>query len=241
MRVKADLHIHSVLSPCGDLEMDPLTIVERAKEEGLSIIAICDHNTTRQSRYMVTECQSDDLLIIGGVEINSREDIHAVVLFEDLDSLDKFQTILERYLPKIKNRPDKFGYQVAANRDGEIFYEEENLLISALDLSFEEIYREVKGLGGVVIPAHMDRSSYSIISQLGFIPLDLELIAVELSYQDINQTFSYLNKGNYPEITSSDAHYPKDIGRGAIEFEGERSYRSLIEAITKREFKPVYR
>jgi len=46
---RADLHIHSVLSPCGDLDMSPVNIVEEASRKGLDIIGITDHNTTRHT------------------------------------------------------------------------------------------------------------------------------------------------------------------------------------------------
>ncbi|PID26426.1 MAG: histidinol-phosphatase [Candidatus Cloacimonadota bacterium] len=236
MIVKADLHMHTVLSPCGDLDMGPVDIVKKAKSLGLNMIAITDHNTTIQAEYMVKNLCEEDLLIIGGVEINSKEDVHALALFEDLESLRVYQKILESSLPEIINNPDKFGYQVAADKDSNIIYQEEKLLISALSLGVEELGEKCIELGGIFIPAHIDRRSYSIISQLGFISPDLKITAVELSYQDKEQKFQYFNKGKYPETSSSDAHYIEDIGRSYIEFEGDLSFQSLKKAIEERSF-----
>lgn len=75
---KADIHKHTVLSPCGDLEMSPINIVMQAKKKGLDMIAITDHNTTRQVAVYQKIGNDKGLLVIGGVEITTKEEAHVL-------------------------------------------------------------------------------------------------------------------------------------------------------------------
>ncbi|MDR2888130.1 MAG: PHP domain-containing protein, partial [Bacteroidales bacterium] len=136
---RADLHIHTVLSPCGSLEMSPRRIVDEAIAKGLDIIAITDHNSTRQCRAVIEAGKEKGVLVIGGAEINTREEVHCVTLFEDTEKLDRFQEYIDRYLPDIPNNPDKFGYQVWVNGNEDIEGEEPRLLLSGLDQSIDEV------------------------------------------------------------------------------------------------------
>ena len=129
---RADLHIHSVLSPCGDLDMSPLAIVREACRKGLDIIGISDHNTTRHAALMTELGRENGLFVLPGVEINTKEEIHCLAFFETLDILNKFQNYLDMHLPDIKNDPVKFGYQVELDRDEHIIYEEEKMLFNAI-------------------------------------------------------------------------------------------------------------
>ena len=40
----ADFHIHTLLSPCAEIEMTPHHIVMRAAQYGVDAVAITDHN-----------------------------------------------------------------------------------------------------------------------------------------------------------------------------------------------------
>lgn len=64
MEVKLDLHIHSVRSPDGCMELEE--IVERAREAGLQGVAVCDHDLT-----METVPEFPDFLVIPGVEVST--------------------------------------------------------------------------------------------------------------------------------------------------------------------------
>ena len=127
---RADLHVHSVLSPCGDLEMSPVRIVEKALTEKLDVIAITDHNTTRQCREIMELGLEHGLWVICGAEVNTREEVHCIALFETINQAEIFQAYLDKYLPDIENMPDIFGYQVWVNRNEEILGEESKLLWS---------------------------------------------------------------------------------------------------------------
>ncbi|MDR2927905.1 MAG: PHP domain-containing protein [Cytophagaceae bacterium] len=217
---RADLHIHTVLSPCGSLEMSPERIVNEAIARGLHIIAITDHNSTRQCRAVMEAGQEKGLFVIGGAEISTREEVHCVTLFEDIATLEQFQTYIDRYLPNIPNNPDKFGYQIWVNRDEEIEGEEPRFLLSGLEQSIDDVEQMVHSLNGLFIPAHIDRPSFSLFSQLGFFPPALVCNAVEISG---NATQVFIDsagiKGKYRILSSSDAHYPNQIGSRFTTFE----------------------
>ena len=212
---KADLHIHTCLSPCGDLEMSPRNIIQTAKEKGLDIIAITDHNSTRNVKTCMELGKKNNLFVIGGCEINTQEEVHCLAFFADLQVLDEFQQYLDEHLPDIKNDASLFGHQVAVDEFDNIIYEEEKLLIAALDVDLETVAEKVLSMGGVFIPAHIDKSKNSIFSQLGFMPFGLKYSALEVSWRTSVEKFieKYPKLGKENFIQSSDAHYLEDIGK----------------------------
>lgn len=211
---KADLHIHTVLSPCGSLDMSPRMIVQKALENGLDIIGITDHNSTRQCSNVSAVAAHTDLKVFLGVEITTREEIHCLAYFENFEALNIFQIYLDQYLPEFKNNPEKFGYQVVVDADENIMYEESTLLITGLNQSIDEIASMVYELNGIFIPAHINKPKYSLMSQLGFIPRDLKVDAYEISRhvskEAICQQVSFLKDKSI--IQNSDAHFPEEIG-----------------------------
>jgi len=211
---KADLHIHTVLSPCGDLEMSPNAIVHRALEQQLDMIAITDHNSTRQAKVVRDIAEPLGLKVFCGAEVTTKEEAHCLALFDDDSALDEFQIFLDEHLPEVKNDVRKFGYQVAVDVNEDIVFEEERLLISALNQSVEEIEQKVHQLGGLFIPAHVDKFKFSIIQQLGFLPPDLPVDALELSFRETEDHYKANNPylSNYPFIQNSDAHMLEQIG-----------------------------
>lgn len=205
--MRVDWHIHTVLSPCASLDMSPLKILEEAENRGLNAIGICDHNSTRQARYMADEAKKKGICILPGVELNSREEIHCLAFFDDLKALDEMQAFIDAHLPNIRNVPELFGDQVVVDLKGRIIYEEERMLLMALTVSLDSLVNTIRALGGLVIPAHANKGSNSLLSQLGFVPDDMDFDAVEI----IGMGDEQLRK--YPWVLSSDAHYPEDIGR----------------------------
>jgi len=220
MRYKADLHIHTLLSPCADLDMTPDEIVRIAKARGLDIIGITDHNTTKHCKLARFYGQRAGLYVLTGVEVTTKEEAHCLAFFDTDDALDAFDSFLQQHLPDIPNDVEKFGYQVQIDREENIIYEEPRFLPSAIRQSVEEVSRKVHEMNGIFIPAHIDRPSCSIPSQLGFIPFCLEVDAVEISGNTTRE--KYLSKNKYLEqktfIQSSDAHYPHLIGSACCHF-----------------------
>lgn len=213
-RYRIDLHVHTVLSPCGSLDMSPQRIVDTAVQRKLDAIGIADHNSMRQCKVIQQLGQEQGLVVFCGVEITTREEAHCLAFFEKNDEQDEFQRYLDQHLPNIKNRPDKFGFQVWVNRFEEIEGEEDRLLISALNVSIDDIASKVKSLNGIFIAAHIDRPSFSLISQLGFIDNHLPLDAIEVSFNARLEELLQDNPSllNYTIISASDAHGPELIG-----------------------------
>lgn len=211
---KADLHLHTILSPCGDLEMSPSAIVDRALERGLDMIAISDHNTTRQVKTCQKIGRERGLFVLGGVEVTSQEEAHCLCFFETDAQLDEFQSFLDAHLPPIPNDEDRFGYQLIVDENDEITGEEPYHLLNAIDVDIDGLYDEVHRIGGLFVPAHVNKSSTSLMSQLGFVPPDLRADGLEINKfttrDDFVKKFAYLRRFNF--ITDSDAHFIPDVG-----------------------------
>ncbi|HLN53894.1 MAG TPA: PHP domain-containing protein [Lentimicrobium sp.] len=221
---KADLHIHTILSPCAGLEMSPKNIVRKALENQLDIIGITDHNSTRQCEIVFKEALKSGITVYTGVEITTKEEIHCLAFFSNPFDLSNFQLILDDNLPVIKNDPLLFGYQVVVDENENIIFEEEKLLINALALGIEKIESIVHQLNGLFIPAHIDKSKNSIISQLGFIPESIKADAFEVT-KHVSNIDRILEVNQLPASTiilkNSDAHLPEEIGRCTSNLEME--------------------
>jgi len=216
---KADLHIHSCLSPCSDWDMSPKKIVHKSLEQHLDLIAICDHNTAENAAAALREGTRQGIAVLPGMEICSREEVHLVVLFNTIADTLKMQEYVYAHLPG-KNQPEVFGHQVVADEHDQVLGENPRLLIGATRLSLLEIVKKAHTLGGICISSHVDRPSYSLIGQLGFIPEDLNLDAVEVSYRvPLEKALTeVVGIKDYPCVTSSDAHFLHDIGTVWTEF-----------------------
>jgi hypothetical protein len=236
---KVDLHIHSVFSPCGDLEMSPSNIVKLARQNGLDVIAVTDHNTTRQCAKVIEIAEKQGgLLVLPGAEACSSEEVHCLCIFPDLEILDSFQTFLDRHLPVIPNRDDLFGYQVLVDENDLILETEERYLGVALDISIDELEQKVHELGGLFIPAHVDRPRNSLFSQLGFLPNGLTIDALQISKYADEQAVreQFFVPGEITLVRFSDAHYPDDLGSTYTWFEMDKpSFSEIKKALTRQD------
>jgi 3',5'-nucleoside bisphosphate phosphatase len=229
--VKADLHLHTVLSPCGSLEMSPAAIVEKALENNLEIIGITDHNSTGQIPVVSDIASKWGILVLWGVEITSREEIHCLAFFPDPKTCAQFQQYIDTNQPSIPNKAEVFGYQVLVDAEGMIMKMEEKLLLTALTKGINEIEKEVHRLDGIFIPAHIDKKVNSILSQLGFIPSGLKYDALEITcFTTENQIRKLISfQADSCFIKNSDAHFPEDIGKVYSDF--------ILEELTFEEVK----
>lgn len=240
MIFKADLHIHSVLSPCGDLEISPSAIIAEAKSKGLNIIGISDHNSTRNALVASKIGQKNDVFVLCGAEVTTKEEVHCLCFMPDENTLLEFQNFLDSKYIFFQNDPDKFGYQLVVDEDENIVDQIDTLLINAIDCGIEDLQKKVYELNGIFIPAHVDKPRFSLSSQLVFIPENLKFDALELSkYAEKNnflQNFSWFSLNRF--ITSSDAHYIPDIGTVYTELEMEtpsfENIRSALKNIKPR-------
>ncbi|PID93808.1 MAG: histidinol-phosphatase [Bacteroidetes bacterium] len=239
----ADLHIHTVLSPCGSLDMSPLNIVKEAARKGLDIIGITDHNASAHCEVVSEIAKDFGIFVMCGMEVTTSEEAHCLTFFDNQESLNQFQTVLDSSILKIPNDPDKFGYQVIVNREEEIIDTVDWLLISATSLSINELADKARQYGGIVIPAHIDRSAYSLTSQLGFVPPDLEVNGFEVSKyaspEAMIQQFPYLKAASF--IQSSDAHFIPDIGTVRTHFKlKHRSFEEIKYALNHQKGREVF-
>lgn len=204
----ADFHIHTCLSPCADDEMIPINILNMARLMGTKILGICDHNSAKNLEPFTHLAKNYKILILPGIEVQSREEVHILCLFSDIEATFEFQEYIYENMPYVSNNPKYFGHQWIVDERGNIKEEESRLLIMSTDLKVDEISLKSKDLGGIMIPAHVDKKSFSIISQLGMIPKNLNITALEISrnisVDKFREKFPELLKYNL--VMSSDAH-----------------------------------
>jgi len=221
---RADLHIHSLLSPCGSLEMSPHEIIVRAKSRGLDMIAVSDHNSTLHCELTVTLGREAGLTVLRAAEVTSAEDVHSLVILPDEEATLSFQEWIDSHCAYMPHNPDIFGDQVVIDRDENIIREIDHFLPAALNASIDEVESAAHSHGALFIPAHIDKPSMSILSQLGFIPDDLFIDAVEVIRSVPNLLF--------PVIRNSDADIPEHIGRRYTDYMLENaSFDELSKAL----------
>jgi len=209
-----DLHIHTCLSPCGEKQMVPSKIIGQAKKMGLDVIGICDHNTA-ENVVAVKKAGKKESLVMGGMEVTSREEVHILALFDNNEDLFSLQQIVYENLHG-KNDTRVFGEQIIVDEKDEIIGTNQRLLIGATDLTVDKIVDTVHFLNGLCFASHIDRERFSIIGQLGFIPDGLKLDAAEVSPKTITSEFNQTY--GVPLVTFSDAHTIQDIGNSYTEF-----------------------
>lgn len=221
---RADLHLHSVLSPCGDLEMSPSHIVERAVAEHLDLMAITDHNSTLHGPVVRQLAAEQGIYVLFGAEVTTSEEVHCVCLFDTEPQRVEFQAYIEANIQRIPNNVDYYGYQLVVDAEENVVDEVDYLLISTTTQSIYEVQAKVASLGGLFIPAHIDRPKFSISSQLGFVPPDLQYDALEVSRYSTPSAMLKANPfiGRKRFVRSSDAHYIGDIAKQTTDFVMER-------------------
>jgi len=176
----ADLHVHTVLSPCAEVEMIPPLIIRRARELGLGLIGITDHNSAENVAAVIEAAEGSGVAVLPGIEVQTREEVHLVTLFDTAEQALAWQTEVFDHLPDLKNDEEHFGAQFVVDATGDYVRRNERLLVTSTNLSLEAVVARVRELGGLAIPAHVDRPTLSLIANLGFVPPGLDLPAVEI-------------------------------------------------------------
>lgn len=232
-RVYADLHLHTVLSACAEVEMIPPLIVRRALALGLGLIAVTDHNAAANCAAVMSAADGTGLVVLPGMEMQTAEEVHLLCLFETLEQALTWQGTVFDHLPDEPNPEDLLGGQYVVDRDGEYVRTEGRLLATSTDLVLEEAIRRVTDLGGLAIPAHIDRPSFSLLANLGFVPPHLEAPALEIFRLSEPATLlaRHPSAGRYPLVRDSDAHQLSEMRRG-IAFEADTaSFENLRAAL----------
>lgn len=213
MKLFYDLHLHSCLSPCGDNDMSPYNLVNMAKLLGYDIIALTDHNSCENCESAIKVGRDIGLTVVPGMELCTNEEIHNVCLFPTAEKAMEFSRFIKTTMPPIKNKEKIFGEQLIMDSEDGIKGKEERLLTLASSLGIDELPDVVDKYGGICYPAHIDRSSYSVISALGDFPESLKVNAFELTPDGSEEEY----RSKYPAlegkslIRSSDAHYLQNM------------------------------
>lgn len=230
-----DLHIHTGASPCGAKEMSPWSIVRMAQLEGLSLIAITDHNTAANVGAVMQVGDQLGLPVLPGMEVQTREEVHLLGIFPSLEAVLAFEQLIWQHLPKVANQPQIFGEQIvydsADRQKGSI----ERLLLQSVTLGVEEVGKAITAHGGVTIAAHVNRRSYGLLGQLGFVPETLKLDAVEIDRYFSYERFmdEHQSLGRYPVLRNSDAHQLIDLvdSHSSVVLIEEPSFLALRELL----------
>ena len=230
MKLFYDLHIHSALSPCGDDDMTPNNIVNMSIIKGLDVIAVSDHNSIKNLYAVLEVARNTDLIVIPAMEVETSENVHMLTLFRDMKSAETVYKLVYDSLPNIVNEKEIYGEQLVLNSFDDIVDYEEKLLVNSANIDMADLVKVVNSVNGIVIPAHIDRTSYSVLNTLGTVP-DLGFKCVELSKNANESMYEYLG---YKFIRNSDAHYLYDI------FEAEnlldcddKSINALFDSLNK--------
>jgi 3',5'-nucleoside bisphosphate phosphatase len=234
---RAELHVHTALSPCAEVEMIPPLIIEAALGNGIQIIAVTDHNAIANVQAVQLAAEGTALTVLPGMELQTREEVHILCIFEQFDQLQAWKKTMDQNSDYLPNRPEYFGEQFIVDETGDFIRREDRLLLFSTNLSFEEAVLGIHHLGGLAIPAHIDRKVNGLIANLGFIPEGLPIEALELSrHSSLEKAKKTIpNIHNYPVLIGGDVHRLNEF-LGINEFHLEApTFREIALALNKLE------
>jgi hypothetical protein len=216
--VGLDLHVHTALSPCAANDMAPPAILLAAERAGVGVLGVVDHATCRNAWAMWEAAPAFSVRVLCGLEIESAEGVHILALFDSPRRAMAMDAVVAAHLGAGRNRPDILGDQLLLSEWGDVVGADERLLITATDLSVEEVADLTVEGGGLVVPAHVDRTAYGLLSVLGFIPpgLRADLYEVTTRVGPASARERWRDLARLPLVTGSDAHALADIGHGAM-------------------------
>jgi len=249
-RVAADLHVHTVLSPCAARDMTPPGIVHGALQKGLGMIAVCDHNCAGNVEAVATAARaaaaagSPPLTVIAGMEITTAEEAHVLGLFPDaraaraaaeevLAGLPPWRALARGGSSAGMRSPE----QEIVDASGAVVEVEQKMLSAASAFALSETVDLIHRHGGLAVAAHMDRRSFSVPSQLGFLPPDVPFDALEISAAGVSRgRAAAFESHGLPLVTSSDSHFLDDIGVSSTALDVEEAtFAELALALAGRE------
>lgn len=203
-----DLHIHSTLSACADIDMTPINIVNMAKLKGLDFIAICDHNTCLNVPTALAIASELEIIVIPSLELETAEEVHSLCYFKTFEACLEFSNFVSQNIMRIPINKKIYGEQIIYSEKDEKLGEIDYLLSVATDITIEQASKKVHSLGGIFMPAHFDKSSYSVSSNLGFLPSGIICDGIEVFDKENLKKIYKLNKGleKLPTFYNSDAH-----------------------------------
>mgnify|MGYP001029270144 CR=1 FL=1 len=243
--VRADLHIHTLLSACAEVEMTPPLIVAEALYKGLDVIAITDHNTIGNAIAVIEAAKGTHLTVLPGMELQTREEVDLLCIFDTLGVAEAWQELVDGWLLPLENDAERFGPQFIVDLEGDFIAEDPRMLQAPATVGLEEAARHVRDIGGLAIPAHIDRQSQGLMSMLGLWPADLEADAAEVSPNmrpsEARRRFHSLPE-DLPLVSFSDAHWLDWMGKVITIFELslDPTIDELRQALLSRNGRRVY-
>lgn len=234
---KTDLHVHTVLSPCAEVEMIPPLIVEYALEMGITLIAITDHNASANIEAVQKAARNTPLHVLPGMELQTREEVHSLCLFDTLEQIYLLQNLVSKTLPAIKNDTDHFGEQFVVDETGDFIRREEQLLLVSTSLSLNDAWKAVNELGGLFIPAHVNRKAFGLLESLGIVPTDIQIEALEISKHvtPVEAVKQFPQIKGYPLIQNGDVHRLDEFKGSMTLFIEEPCIAEIRKAIHNRD------
>ena len=213
----ADLHVHTLLSPCADVEMTPHHIILAAEKAAIRLLAVTDHNVSGNVEATIKAAASSNVTVLPGMEIETAEEAHLLVLFDALDAMRSWQAIVDGALPPRQNDRLRFGAQLLVDERDEFVAFEDRMLLQSTRLTARTVIAKVTALGGLCIASHIDRPAYSLLGKWGLLPADCGLHAVEVSGRFDWREYTKANAsllGGVCAVTNSDAHRMADFFSG---------------------------
>ena len=210
-----DFHLHSCLSPCGSEDMTPANIAGMALVNGLQAFALTDHNTAKNCPAAAAHAKEYGLTFLPGMELTTQEEVHVLCLFARVEDALAFDSYVHERIQPVENKPDYFGHETIMNEKDEPVGEEPLLLINATTISFDSLQGLVEKYGGVMVPAHIDKSSNALLANLGFVPPDSHFTTVEYAHIENAERLEKENPylASCRKITDSDAHYLENVNQ----------------------------
>ena len=206
-----DLHMHSCLSPCGGEENTPADLAGLCALAGLDVVALTDHNTAGNCAAFCRAAQRYGLLALPGLELTTAEEVHVVCLLPDLAAAEGFAALVQTRLPPVKNRADIYGTQILMDEEDNVLGEEDAFLAGATSIGIYEVTELIRPFGGVAYPAHIDRSAFALLTNLGLWDPDMGFPLAEASKNCPAGLFDRKDLQGVRHITACDAHYLDQI------------------------------
>ena len=241
-KFRADLHVHTVLSPCAEVEMIPPLIVQAALELNIDIIAITDHNASANVSAVQKAAQGTTLKVLPGMEIQTHEDVHLLCLFENLTDLESWQAQVNESLPDTLNRAEFFGEQYEVDEQGEYIRTEPRMLLTSTRFSIDDVFERVNALGGLVIPAHVERTTYGLFPTLGLLSDQWPILGFEISRHTTPEQarMNFPPIGSYPLIQNGDVHRLNEFIGSTIFVLEEPTINEIYKALKGEDQREVF-
>ena len=233
LHVLIDLHVHTVVSACAEVEMIPPLIIRRARELGLGMIAVTDHNTVENLQAVQRAAEGSGITVLAGMEVQTREEVHILCLFDTLDQALAWQQVVYAHLPALPNQEKVFGAQFVVDETGDFVCMNERLLQAATYLSLERVIAGVRDLDGLPIAAHVDRQAFGLLASLGFIPAGLALGGLEISCHTTPLALvqRHPDLEGWPLVMSGDAHRLSEMRASTLAVVGSPDIAELEYAL----------